>query len=108
MRSDFINLYEISALFVLQFSHKVSHTMTQSHVIDVCNHLVAKLCCNSLTSVSFVHNFATYYVCVVLFMQVLSNNSVQNELENIDTQNLVQRYLQLRDDTKVSSYVTKK
>ena len=79
------------------FPTKFSHIDTVTYVCNRCNHLVAKLCCNS-----FICSFATYYACVVLFMQILSNNSVQNELENIDTQNLVQRYLQLRDNTKVS------
>ena len=61
----------------------------------------------NLTNVSFCFlatSFATYYDHIMLYcmyMQVLSNNSLQNKLENIDTQNLVQQYLQLHDNIKV-------
>ena len=41
-------------------------------------------------------------------IQVLSSNSLQNKLENIDTQNLVQQYLQLHDNIKVIKQLIKK
>ena len=74
-----------------------------------CLYCLAKLCYKSLTSVLFSTSFATYYnIMLYCTIQVLSSNSLQNKLENIDTQNLVQHYLQLHDNIKVIKQLIKK
>ena len=69
--------------------------------MHVQNHLIAKLCCNGLRS--FFNFVAILPVLLHMYytVQVLRNNSLQNKLENIDTQTLVQQYFQLQANIKV-------